>query len=244
MGDDAIIRGMTSRNQPIEDDFPPLSEATEDGLLAVGGDLSAERLVAAYRRGIFPWFNPGQPILWWSPDPRMVLFPDELRISRSLRRTLRRGAFTYTMDADFRAVIDGCAGARRRGGGGSWITAEMIDAYVRLHELGIAHSIETRLDGRVAGGLYGVAMGGVFFGESMFSLKPDASKCALAVLAGFMRARGDRVIDCQVPSRHLESLGARSIARRRFVRLLEQGLDAPRPARPWEFDETLVRTMT
>jgi len=163
--------------------FPPLEQALEDpaGLLAAGGDLSSERLLAAYRRGIFPWYSPGQPVLWWSPDPRAVLFPEEFRVSRSLAKTLRNGGFSTSVDRDFPAVIDGCA-APRPASPGTWITSEMRSAYLELHRLGHAHSIEIYREGNLAGGLYGVRLGGVFFGESMFSRERDASKTALARL--------------------------------------------------------------
>ncbi|MCS6897147.1 MAG: leucyl/phenylalanyl-tRNA--protein transferase, partial [Nitrospira sp.] len=157
--------------------FPPVELASPDGLLAVGGDLRPERLLEAYRHGIFPWYNEGQPILWWSPDPRAVLFPSKLHVPRSLRRTLRRHLFSVTLDTSFRAVMEGCAGWRPQyPEGGTWITSEMIEAYTRLHELGYAHSVETWLDGRLVGGVYGVAIGRAFFAESMFTLVDDASK--------------------------------------------------------------------
>jgi len=203
--------------------FPPPEQALDDpaGLLAAGGDLSPARLLAAYRRGIFPWYSPGQPVLWWSPDPRAVLFPQEFRMSRSLGKTLRNGGFRLSVDEDFPAVIDGCA-APRPHSLGTWITPEMREAYLELHHLGRAHSIEARLGGELVGGLYGVRLGGVFFGESMFSGVRDASKVALAHLVALCRRSGIAVIDCQLASRHLESLGARSIPRAQFQTLLEK----------------------
>jgi len=203
--------------------FPPPEQALEEpaGLLAAGGDLSPERLLAAYRRGIFPWYSPGQPVLWWSPDPRAVLFPEEFRLARSLAKTLRNGGLTLTLDADFEGVIDGCA-APRAASPGTWITAEMRAAYLRLHELGHAHSLEVWHSGALAGGLYGVRLGAVFFGESMFSRVRDASKAALAHLVALARRHGLAVIDCQLPSRHLASLGARSIPRSQFQALLRE----------------------
>jgi leucyl/phenylalanyl-tRNA---protein transferase len=203
--------------------FPPPEQALDDpaGLLAAGGDLSPARLLAAYRRGIFPWYSPGQPVLWWSPDPRAVLFPEEFRMSRSLGKTLRNGGFRLSADEDFPAVIDGCA-APRAHSLGTWITPEMREAYLELHRLGRAHSIEARLGGELVGGLYGVRLGGVFFGESMFSRVRDASKVALAHLVALCRRHGIAVIDCQLASRHLESLGARSIPRAQFQTLLEK----------------------
>jgi len=203
--------------------FPPAEQALEEpaGLLAAGGDLSPERLIAAYRRGIFPWYSPGQPVLWWSPDPRAVLFPEEFRISRSLAKTLRNGGFDASTDADFAAVIDGCA-APRAASPGTWITSEMRAAYLELHRLRLAHSVEIRRAGELVGGLYGVRLGSVFFGESMFSRARDASKAALARLVEMCRREGIVVIDCQLPSRHLESLGARSIPRAQFQALLRE----------------------
>jgi len=208
--------------------FPPLEQALEEpsGLLAAGGDLSPERLMAAYRRGIFPWYSPGQPVLWWSPDPRAVLFPDEFHCSRSLGRTLDSGRFALSCDRDFAAVVDGCA-APRAASPGTWITSEMRAAYLRLHQLHCAHSIEVWRAGVLAGGLYGVGLGGVFFGESMFSHERDASKVALAHLVAMCRRNGVAVIDCQLPSRHLSSLGARAIPRRQFQSLLREHINAP-----------------
>ncbi len=208
--------------------FPPPEQALEEpaGLLAAGGDLSPERLVAAYRGGIFPWYSPGQPVLWWSPDPRAVLFPEEFRLTRSLAKTLRNGGFSASLDQDFAAVIDGCA-APRTASPGTWITGEMRAAYLELHHLGCAHSIEIWRSGALAGGLYGVRLGGVFFGESMFSRERDASKAALAHLVALCRRNNLAVIDCQLPSRHLASLGARTIPRGQFQALLSEHARAP-----------------
>jgi leucyl/phenylalanyl-tRNA--protein transferase len=192
-----------------------------DGLLAVGGDLSSERLLYAYRNGIFPWYGPDQPILWWSPDPRLVLFPEELRISRSLARTLRKKRFSITLDTAFEQVINECA-APRPGQAGTWITAEMQAAYTRMHELGHAHSVECWYEGELVGGLYGLALGRVFFGESMFTRIADASKVGFVSLVRQLQHWGFRLIDCQVYTEHLESLGATSIPRRDFVSLLKQ----------------------
>ncbi|MGC1729411.1 MAG: leucyl/phenylalanyl-tRNA--protein transferase [Steroidobacteraceae bacterium] len=186
-------------------------------------------MLAAYRRGIFPWYSPGQPVLWWSPDPRAVLFPEELRCNRSLAKTLRNGGFATTVDRDFAAVIDGCA-APRTASPGTWITSEMRTAYLELHRLGYAHSIEAWHHGVLAGGLYGVRLGGVFFGESMFSAARDASKVALAHLAQLCQRNSIVVIDCQLYSRHLGSLGARTIPRSRFQALLAEQIDQPAPA--------------
>jgi leucyl/phenylalanyl-tRNA--protein transferase len=191
------------------------------GLLAAGGDLSPARLLAAYERGVFPWYSAQQPILWWSPDPRMVLFPQEFKCSRSLRKTLRNGPYTTRVDHAFGAIIRACA-APRRGGPDTWLNKDMIASYELLHELGFSHSIETYEAGRLAGGLYGIQLGQVFFGESMFSTGRDASKVALARLVEECRRRDIHLIDCQVASSHLASLGAREVSRDRFVALLQR----------------------
>ena len=191
------------------------------GLLAAGGDLSPARLLAAYERGVFPWYSAQQPILWWSPDPRMVLFPREFKCSRSLRKTLRNGPYTTRADHAFGATIRACA-APRRGGPDTWLNKDMIASYEQLHELGFSHSIETYEAGRLAGGLYGIQLGQVFFGESMFSIGRDASKVALARLMQECRARDIQLVDCQVASSHLASLGAREVSRARFVALLQR----------------------
>jgi len=205
--------------------FPPVESATPEGLLAVGGDLSSERLLAAYRHGIFPWYNPGQPILWWSPDPRAVLYPEKLKISRSLRKTLKRGHLRVTFDCCFREVMLACAAPREQyPGGGTWITDDMVKAYAQLHEMGYAHSIETWHENRLVGGLYGVALGGVFFGESMFARETDASKVALVALVSKLREWGFVLIDCQIPSAHLTSLGAEEIPRSAFLTELGRAL--------------------
>ena len=210
--------------------FPPAELAEPDGLLAIGGDLSPCRLLLAYRQGIFPWYAPGTPILWWSPDPRLVLFPDELRISHSLRRVLKKGHFHVTFDDAFRAVIEACAMVRVHQGEETWLVPEMIEAYHRLYRLGAAHSVETWLNGRLVGGLYGVAMGRVFFGESMFSIVSDASKVALVHLVTRLKAMGYAFIDCQVSSGHLKRMGAREIPRSEFLRRLQAAIHAPTPA--------------
>ena len=203
--------------------FPPLELALTEpnGLLCAGGDLSPQRILRAYSRGIFPWYAKGEPILWWSPDPRMVLHPPEFKVSRSLRRTLRRGAYEVRLDSDFPAVIRACAKSRRRGQHGTWITAEMQSAYCTLHELGFAHSVETWVDETLVGGLYGIAIGKMFYGESMFSHATDASKIALAHLARFLDWRGFDLIDCQMNTPHLASLGAREIPRGEFISRLQ-----------------------
>ena len=201
--------------------FPPLSRALEDppGLLAGGGDLSPGRLVAAYARGIFPWYSPGEPVLWWSPDPREVLFPSEIHISRSLRKVIARGGYHVTQNRDFSAVIENCATARA-GSTGTWITPQMREAYRELHRLELASSIEVWEGQELVGGLYGVRSGRVFCGESMFSRRDNASKVALAWLAGHCPAWGVELIDCQMPSAHLRSMGSRPLPRAEFVRYL------------------------
>jgi leucyl/phenylalanyl-tRNA---protein transferase len=203
--------------------FPPLNEALREppGLLAAGGDLRPERLLAAYERGIFPWYSAQQPILWWAPDPRMVLFPEEFKCSRSLMKTLRNGPYQTRTDQDFGTVIRACA-APRRSGADTWLNPEMIASYEVLFSRGFGHSIETYADGELAGGLYGIQLGQVFFGESMFSRQRDASKVALARLAQECRARDIRLIDCQVASAHLAGLGAREVTRADFVALLRR----------------------
>lgn len=220
--------------------FPPVELALRDpdGLLALGGDLSPERLLTAYRQGIFPWYSEGQPILWWSPDPRMVLRPDQLKISRSLRKTLRKGAFRITLDEDFAAVMAACA-EPRADGLGTWITEDMTRAYRRLHELGYAHSVEAWQDGRLVGGLYGVALGKVFFGESMFTRATDASKAAFAHLVRQL-ARWDFVlIDCQVYTGHLASLGAGPMPRTEFSAILQREARPPDRRGAWRLDADL-----
>jgi leucyl/phenylalanyl-tRNA--protein transferase len=216
------------------DAFPPVGEAlTEpDGLLCAGGDLSEARLLEAYRRGVFPWYSDGQPILWWSPDPRAVLFPSEFKISRSLSKTLRNRGFEATVDRAFGEVIRRCADVRVRPDG-TWITPQMSAAYQRLHAAGFAHSVETWLDGRLVGGLYGLALGRVFFGESMFSLERDASKVAFKQLIDRSLALGVELIDCQVSSPHLSSLGARDIPRREFVMRLARAIPDLAPVVGW-----------
>lgn len=197
--------------------FPPPHYADPDGLLAVGGDLSPERLLLAYQQGIFPWYSAETPPLWWSPDPRLVLFLNELKVSKSLQRVLRKDFFKVTLDQSFLEVIQGCAAVRRRSGESTWILPEMVEAYHLLHQLGYVHSVESWREGELVGGLYGVAIGRVFFGESMFARKTDASKVALVRLVQLLRHWGFELIDCQVSTAHLQSLGAREIPRKEFL---------------------------
>lgn len=208
-------------------DFPPIEHALDDpnGLLAAGGDLAPERLIDAYRKGIFPWFDQDQPILWWSPSPRAVLFPDQIHISRSLHKALRKGRFNVTMDNCFNDVIRACAEPRTYSDG-TWITQEMIEAYCRLHELGYAHSIEVWADSKLVGGVYGIALGKVFFGESMFSRQTNASKIAFVYLVSQLQAWGFQLIDCQVENPHLASLGSTNITRAEFKSILQTQIPA------------------
>jgi leucyl/phenylalanyl-tRNA--protein transferase len=219
--------------------FPSVTQAlrSPNGLLAAGGDLGTARLLEAYRHGIFPWFSEGEPILWWSPDPRMVLFPNEFNISHSLRKTLRNGRHEVRFDSDFERVMRACA-APREGANGTWIHEEMIAAYCELHRLGYAHSVETWMDGELVGGLYGMALGRMFYGESMFSRKTDASKIALAHLATQLARWNFGMIDCQMNTPHLASLGAREIPRKEFIARLQDLINCD-PVPVWRFDEDL-----
>lgn len=224
-----------------DDPFPPAGKALSrpNGLLCAGADLSPERLLDAYRRGIFPWFSAGEPILWWSPDPRMVLYPAEVKVSRSLARTLRRGHYEVRLDTVFPAVIRACS-LPRHGQDGTWITPQMQEAYCRLHALGHAHCVETWVGGELAGGLYGVAIGHAFYGESMFSRAADASKIALVHLARYLERLGFAVIDCQMKTAHLASLGAREIRRCDLVRGLETWTtEGPGPGK-WPQDDAKI----
>jgi leucyl/phenylalanyl-tRNA---protein transferase len=217
--------------------FPPVDLSNPDGLLAVGGDLRPERLLEAYRHGIFPWYSDDQPILWWSPDPRTVLFPDKLHISRSLKRSLRHGIFKVTFDTCFRDVMQQCAGPRPQyPDGGTWITAEMLDAYTTLHEQGYAHSVETWQEGKLVGGVYGVAIGGAFFAESMFTHVPNASKVALVSLVRQLQAWEFRIIDCQQASPHVMRFGAEEIPRSDFLDHVTAALSLPERQGHWQFD--------
>jgi len=207
--------------------FPDPRLAEPDGLLAFGGDLSVQRLLEAYRHGIFPWYEAGGPILWWAPDPRLVLFPEELRVSARLLRTIRQGRFKTQLDTAFAQVIAACAATPRVHEEGTWITPEMQQAYLQLHHAGFAHSLESWQDGRLVGGIYGVAVGRCFCGESMFYHVTDASKVALVALVERLRDRGFTLLDCQIPSQHLIRFGARTIPRAEFLQILRAGLDQP-----------------
>ena len=200
--------------------FPPIEEAEDDGLLAVGGDLGAERLLLAYRSGIFPWFNDDEIPMWWSPDPRFVLFPDDLRISRSMKNILNSGRFQFKINHSFESVIDNCKHVRRKDQDGTWITDEIKAAYTTLHHKGYVHCAEAWQDGKLAGGLYGVLLGKVFYGESMFTHKSNASKFAFINWVEFLKTKGVSLIDCQVYTQHLESLGAKMISRNLFMELI------------------------
>lgn len=223
------------QNAPAHD-FPPIEGALDypDGLLAIGGDLSLERLLTAYRRGIFPWYSEDQPLLWWSPNPRLVLFPEQLKVSRSLRKNLRNGGFSVSFDRAFDTVIRICAETMRPDQEGTWITPDMQRAYSRLHRLGFAHSVECWYADELVGGLYGIAIGRVFFGESMFTRRSNASKVAFVVCVRQLQRWGYELIDCQVHTEHLGSLGAVSIPRGAFKRLLEHLCGAQgAPPRAW-----------
>ncbi len=209
---------------PEEPVFPRPELAEPDGLLAVGGDLSPQRLLNAYASGIFPWYNEDSPILWWSPDPRLVLFPEEFKRHKNLRRLVQRGKFNVTINHDFQSVIKACSRVKRKNQTGTWITPEMQQAYIRLHELGFALSVECYLDEKLAGGLYGVVLGKVFFGESMFHTVTDASKVALWHLVNFLLKNHFKVIDVQQDTPHLRSLGARLIPRKEFLNLLKENI--------------------
>lgn len=216
-----------------QESFPPPEAADPSGLLAVGGDLAPRRLLAAYAQGIFPWYSEDQPILWHSPDPRFVLQPDRLHVSRSLRKTLRQGTFEIRYDTAFEEVIGACARVRRSGQKGTWITSDMKEAYLALHRLGFAHSVESWAEGRLQGGLYGVSLGAAFFGESMFALAPDASKAAFVTLVERLAGWGFTLIDCQQETAHLARFGAEAWPRERFLSALAEALRAPTRHGSW-----------
>jgi leucyl/phenylalanyl-tRNA--protein transferase len=220
--------------------FPSPQLAPKEGLLAVGGDLSRERLLLAYRKGIFPWYSRYEPILWWSPDPRLVLYPAELNVSKSLQKTIKKGLFRVTMDQAFEAVIHACAHSRTSADEGTWIVEEMIDAYCILHESGYAHSVEAWQDDRLAGGLYGVSLGRCFFGESMFTHISNASKVAFVALIKHLQALNFDLIDCQVATPHLLRFGAREISRTRYLSELEKSLKPRTLKGQWSFAASLA----
>jgi leucyl/phenylalanyl-tRNA---protein transferase len=221
-------------DEPI---FPAPDYADPSGLLAVGGDLSTERLLEAYRLGIFPWYSDDQPILWWAPDPRFVLHLEEFHISRSLEKTLRQGIFQVTADRAFDEVIAACAVVPRDGQNGTWITAEMQDAYIKLHGLGYAHSVETWFEGNLAGGIYGVSLGKAFFGESMFHRKTNASKVALSALVEKLKSWSFHFLDAQMTTEHMLSLGAREVSRRVFLKQLHLALEHPTRRGKWRIKD-------
>lgn len=216
--------------------FPSPYLASKEGLLAIGGDLSLNRLLLAYSNGIFPWYSEGEPILWWSPDPRLVLYPAELKVSRSLKKNIKQNAFKITMDHAFEEVITECARVRLENHEGTWIVADMIQAFCRLHESGLAHSVEVWQDNRLAGGLYGMSLGGCFFGESMFTRVTNASKVALVALVKHLRPLGFAFIDCQITTAHLTRFGAREISRSRYLDELAGALKTPTLRGNWSFD--------
>ena len=216
--------------------FPQPHLATSHGLLAVGGDLSQRRLLLAYSLGIFPWYSDNEPIMWWSPDPRLVLYPREIRVSKSLKKVIRKGAFHITMDTAFVDVISSCADIRTRNGEGTWIVEDMIEAYSMLHESGFAHSVEAWHEGKLAGGLYGVSIGRCFFGESMFTNVSNASKVALVTLAEYLEANSFDIIDCQVTTDHLIRFGAREIPRADFLEQLTTAIKGPIMRGKWRID--------
>lgn len=216
--------------------FPPPYLASKEGLLAVGGDLSQKRLLLAYRTGIFPWFSDDEPILWWSPDPRLVLYPEEVRVSKTLKKIIKKKMFHVTMDSAFVQVINQCAKIRLQNNQGTWVVKEMIDAYCKLHESGFAHSVEAWYQGELAGGLYGVSLGKCFFGESMFTRVSNASNVALVKLVEYLNALSFDMIDCQLTTEHLLRFGAREIPRVSFLKQLEESLKAPTKKGKWCFE--------
>ncbi len=222
---------------PLDKDptaFPDPHLAHDEGLLAYGGDLSPQRLLAAYKKGIFPWYSKGDPILWWSPNPRLLLFPEKFKVRKSFRRVLRSGRFTVTFDERFADVIRYCATVPREGQKSTWIVSEMIEAYIRLHEEGFAHSVEVYKEGKLVGGLYGVSLGKAFFGESMFSLVADASKVAFKALSDVLGRRGYDFIDCQMKTDHMIGLGAQVVERDLFLDLLEETIKKPTDMGSWQ----------
>ncbi len=231
---------MTVFRLPEENIFPSPSLAEESGLLAVGGDLSESRLLNAYKKGIFPWYSDGDPILWWSPDPRLIMKPENFILSRSLKQTLKKNTFRITMDTAFREVIESCSEVHEKKAGDTWITRDMINAYIDLHDAGYAHSIEAWKENELAGGLYGVSLGSAFFGESMFTKTSNASKAAFAALVFQMSSWKFSFIDCQVTTKHLLSLGASEVPRDEFLNMLSHSLETPAKKCKWHFDESTL----
>ncbi len=221
-------------DEPI---FPDPEQADPDGLLAVGGDLSPRRLIAAYSTGVFPWYAENSPILWWSTDPRLVLFPDELHVSRSLKRVLNKGVYEITFDTAFEQVIKSCSFSPRPGQDGTWLVQEMVEAYTQMHSLGLCHSVEAWKDGQLVGGLYGISLGRAFFGESMFFCEPDASKAAFVSLVQELMKWDFLLVDCQQSTSHLKRFGARDISRRAFLDHLGQALQLPTIQGRWKYPQ-------
>lgn len=213
--------------------FPPVEQANREGIVAVGGDLSSERLLLAYRSGIFPWFSPGDPIMWWSPNPRFVLYPEKIKVSKSMKQLFKKQAFQVSLDTEFKAVIKNCSSIKRKGQRGTWITKEMQEAYCKLYDLGYAHSVEVWHEGNLVGGLYGVALGKCFFGESMFSKMSNASKYGFITLTKILQEKQFKMIDCQVYTEHLESLGAEFVERQIFMKELANALELPTSQGAW-----------
>ncbi len=221
-------------------EFPPPTSASEEGIVAWGGDLTPSRIIRAYQEGIFPWYSKQDPILWWSPDPRFIMELDEFRLTKSLKRSLKK--FTYTIDTDFGAVIRSCASVPREGQNGTWILPEVIEAYETLHALGVAHSIESYYEGELVGGLYGVAVGGVFCGESMFAKKSDASKAAYYILVRHLKKWEYSFVDCQIPTPHLASLGAKKIPRSEFLKRL-YSVRYDEMAHSWSIEDSVMKAI-
>ncbi|MBA7544001.1 Leucyl/phenylalanyl-tRNA--protein transferase [subsurface metagenome] len=219
----------------FEIQFPDADQAEDDGLVAIGGNLSVDFLLAAYSQGLFPWFNTGEPILWWSPNPRMLLYPKEFKCSKSLQQIINRNKFKIKIDENFEEVIQKCASVKREKQTGTWISKEIIEAYVKLHNEGYAHSFETYLDGKLAGGLYGISLGKAFFGESMFYHVKNASKVALYFLTVLMLKWDYHFIDVQQSTQHLRSMGAKNVDRREFLELLKKALKFPTKKEKWKF---------
>jgi len=234
MREKELMRRLYSLDQTLCD-FPDPKQAERDGLIAFGGDLSPKRLISAYSQGIFPWYSPGEPILWWSPDPRFVLFPDNLHISKSLSKVIQKEKYSITMDQAFTSVIQECANIRIENGCSTWITKRMIQAYSQLYEMGFAHSVETWMEGKLVGGLYGISLGRMFSGESMFHRESNASKVALVALVAFARLYQFDFIDCQVATKHLKNLGAENISRNYFFNILNKTLQHKHLQGRWVF---------